>query len=124
MSPAGPLYESPWGTLENLFDASTTGPTYVMRNPHKGRKCGRSEESISMEMGKRKDEDSGQEGEPESQDPATGNEESGDASHVQEGTWLFQVRDLLHSQLSELIQKVGWDREEGLGTKGHSTQGD
>ncbi|KAJ1103789.1 hypothetical protein NDU88_001210 [Pleurodeles waltl] len=135
------MYKSPRGTPKNLFDVSMTEHAYVIRTPHEERRAGRSKESVvtvtekceqedgrgpkgeRLEEGKRRKTASrGREAEPESQDPAPGNGESEKASHVPGGTWLFQVRDYLRGQLSEVVGKFGRYWGGGLGTMEHSTK--
>ncbi|KAJ1145480.1 hypothetical protein NDU88_011766 [Pleurodeles waltl] len=50
-------HQSPRGTLENLFEMSTTEHAYVIRNLQEERKAVRSEECIVMETEKHKKED-------------------------------------------------------------------
>ncbi|KAJ1118032.1 hypothetical protein NDU88_006227 [Pleurodeles waltl] len=134
------MYESTRGTHKNLLNVSMTEHAYVIRNSLYERKARRSngtgfvagtekhqqEDGQGQKAGRPEDEkrrkttNRGRRAEPESQEAAPENGESGKASHIPGGTWLFQVCDCLRSQLSDLVGNVGKDRGGGLGTTEHS----
>ncbi|KAJ1099411.1 hypothetical protein NDU88_004512 [Pleurodeles waltl] len=117
------------GTRRNLFNACTEERACVTRGSNSPGRAGtgkrknaeRQEEEERCEVERQKEREApGEPGrhketraEQESRGAATRNGESGEASHIPEGTWLFQVCDRLRGQLLELAGKVGRDRGGG-----------
>ncbi|KAJ1185178.1 hypothetical protein NDU88_001972 [Pleurodeles waltl] len=138
------MFESPMGTQRNLFDVSTKECAYITQGSFLTGKAGseqedgvqekerreegheeerRQEEAGHQEEERREETESGDPGQPnrhkaeaeqESRGAAVRNRESEKASHIPGRTWLFQVRDCLRCQLSELVGKVGRYRGGGL----------
>ncbi|KAJ1179410.1 hypothetical protein NDU88_004644 [Pleurodeles waltl] len=138
----------PGGTQRNLFDttkkeranitwgAFLPGEAGREKKERREQEAGRKEKVRCQDEAERQEEERHEEkesedlGEPgrhkaganlESWEAAARNGESGKANHIPGGRWLFQVRDPLRNQLSELVGKAGMGREEGWGSgnQGH-----